>query len=76
MNVTHCQSVPLSKILDETPDGKVAMFRVTGVLSTGDDRMMDQNIYVHRGRVRDFMSDTDHGAPEQFCLHFCGYFRH
>ena len=73
MQVTQSVSVSLSELLRKTPHGKIAMFRVTSISSKIEDWLLGENVYVRAGQVWDFMSDTKHGAVEEFGLHFCGY---
>lgn len=49
---------PINEILEETPAGKIAMFRVTSISSMVEDHVCGEMVYIKNGRVLDFASDT------------------
>jgi len=50
-------SVPIDGILVDTPPGEIAMFVVTSIPSTLSDQHLGQTVYIHNGKVYDFVLD-------------------
>lgn len=70
---TVVHHVSLDDILNNTPVGLVAMFRVMSISSDIDDWVLEESVYVQDGKVYDFLTDTDRGAVEHFSLRFVKY---
>lgn len=73
ITVTQKTSVSLESILNATPAGRVAMFRVTSASASVEDWVIGEHVYVKKNRVYDFMSDQNHGRVEFFTLEFISY---
>lgn len=55
-----CQAtklVPIDGILSKTPAGKIAMFVVVKNSADVCDEHLGESVYIHNGRVYDFMAD-------------------
>jgi len=71
-----CQAtklVPLDKILSKTPTGQIAMFVVSSVSADVGDEHLGESVYIHNGRVYDFMSDEPIDGIEASDLRFIRY---
>lgn len=75
MQVTRSATTTLEEVLENTPDGKIAMFRIDSMAaeSRADDWILGHHVYVHSNKVWDFRTDKSFGAVKHFGLHFLGY---
>jgi hypothetical protein len=49
----------IKDVLNETPKGHLAMFAVVSIPSTVEDHILGESVYIHNGRVYDFMCDVE-----------------
>jgi hypothetical protein len=70
---TVSRTMSIDKILKDTPEGKIAMFRVVSMSTSCEDWLLGENVYIHRGKIWDFIADECHGTVNQFGLHFIAY---
>lgn len=47
---------PVQEVLDETPDGKIALFTL---ICAYDEQYLGESVYIHRGKVFAFIDDQE-----------------
>jgi hypothetical protein len=49
----------ITDVLNETPQGQLAMFAVISIPGSVEDHILGESVYIHNGKVYDFMCDVE-----------------
>jgi len=61
---------PVQDIVAETPEGKIAMFVV---ISAMDEHLLGESVYIHNGKLYDFIADEQVKGVQGPDLRFMRY---